>query len=207
LDKEVPYLGGCQINTNEREPRQVGYAALAQLVKRRKTMGTKTRISNMLADHSRLSQAFHGCVGGKGQALVEFTLVFILFLIIAWIPADFGLAFYTSQLAQNASREGARIAAATPTLPAMPINCTMPCTSAHEILKAAANRMSMALLPGAELSLTTDTSLGSCQTQVQMRVEGTYNYFFYQLLRMIGGTAPNTVNIVRETKMRWEHQC
>jgi len=51
-----------------------------------------------------------------GQALVEFTLVFVLFLIIAWIPADFGLAFYTGQLAQNASREGARIAAADPNL-------------------------------------------------------------------------------------------
>src|ERR671919_766283 len=74
-------------------------------------------------------------LNNKGQALVEFTLIFILLLIVAWIPADFGLAFYTSQLAQNASREGARIAAATPTLPAMPINCTMPCTSADEILK------------------------------------------------------------------------
>lgn len=49
---------------------------------------------------------------GTGQALVEFTLVFLLFLVVAWIPADFGLAFYTGQLAQNASREGARIAAA-----------------------------------------------------------------------------------------------
>ncbi len=52
----------------------------------------------------------------SGQAVVEFTLVFLLFLIIAWVPADFGLAFYTGQLAQNASREGARIAAADPTL-------------------------------------------------------------------------------------------
>src|ERR687891_675850 len=49
----------------------------------------------------------------KGQAVVEFTLVFVLFLAIIWIPADFGLAFYSGQLAQNASREGARLAAAT----------------------------------------------------------------------------------------------
>jgi len=48
----------------------------------------------------------------RGQAAVEFTLAFILLLIIAFIPADFGLAFYTGQLALNASREGARIAAA-----------------------------------------------------------------------------------------------
>src|SRR5512140_2538977 len=50
----------------------------------------------------------------KGQALVEFTLCFLMILVIAWIPADFGLAFYTSQLVGNAAREGARIGAATP---------------------------------------------------------------------------------------------
>jgi hypothetical protein len=44
----------------------------------------------------------------KGQAVVEFTLVFLLFLAISWIPADFGLALFTGQLAQNASREGQR---------------------------------------------------------------------------------------------------
>ena len=33
----------------------------------------------------------------SGQAVVEFTLVFLLFLVIAWMPADFGLAFYTAQ--------------------------------------------------------------------------------------------------------------
>ena len=35
-------------------------------------------------------------------------------LVIAWIPADFGLMFYTGQLSQNAAREGARVAAADP---------------------------------------------------------------------------------------------
>src|SRR5881397_3380853 len=49
----------------------------------------------------------------KGQAVVEFTLVFLLLLIVAWIPTDFGLAFFSGQLALNASREGARIAAAS----------------------------------------------------------------------------------------------
>ena len=34
-----------------------------------------------------------GFTHSSGQAVVEFTLVFLLFLVIAWIPADFGLAF------------------------------------------------------------------------------------------------------------------
>ena len=40
----------------------------------------------------------------SGQALVEFTFTFLILLIVAWIPADFGLAFYSGQLAQNAAR-------------------------------------------------------------------------------------------------------
>ena len=63
----------------------------------------------------------------RGQQLVEFTLVLLIFLVLIWVPVDFGLAFYTGQIASNASREGARIAAATVTLPASPSSCTMPC--------------------------------------------------------------------------------
>ena len=62
----------------------------------------------------------------KGQAMVEFIVGLILLIIVAWIPADFGLAFYTSQIAQNAAREGARIAAADPTLVAGNTTCNVP---------------------------------------------------------------------------------
>ena len=61
---------------------------------------------------SQVGNALISLTRSAGQAVVEFTLVFLLLLVVAWIPVDFGLAFYTSQLAQNASREGARIAAA-----------------------------------------------------------------------------------------------
>ena len=47
-------------------------------------------------------------IGSSGQAAVEFTLTFLLLLVVAWIPADFGLAFYSGQLAHNAAREGAQ---------------------------------------------------------------------------------------------------
>ena len=56
--------------------------------------------------------ALNSLTRSSGQALVEFTFTFLILLIVAWIPADFGLAFYSGQLAQNAAREGARIAAA-----------------------------------------------------------------------------------------------
>ena len=152
-----------------------------------------------------------------GQAVVEFTLVFLLFLVIAWIPADFGLAFYTAQLAQNASRDGARIAAADPKLGSgtppgttWTATCTMPSCSGN-ILSETAARVSSALLPGALITVTLDPdavlpATPKCDRNVTVTVAGTYNYFFYQLLRAFGDTVPDTLNIVRSTSMRWEHQ-
>ena len=143
----------------------------------------------------------------SGQAVVEFTIVFLLLLIIAWIPADFGLAFYTGQLAQNASREAARIGAADPNLANG--SCSMPCLGAPAgtALKAAADRMSQALLPGALISVTLEPPTGAnCNRLVEVSVSGQYNYFFYPILRTMGNAVPDNLNIVRSTSMRWEHQ-
>jgi Flp pilus assembly protein TadG len=148
----------------------------------------------------------------KGQALVEFTLIFLLLLVVAWIPADFGLAFYTGQLAQNASREGARIAAADTTLPTQTgggtVTCTLPCSGqlAGSILAETAERLSSALLPGATVSVTYPVAGGGCNSQVRVGVVGTYNFFFYHLLNALGASITPTANINYQTDMRWEHQ-
>lgn len=133
--------------------------------------------------------------------------MFLLFLVIAWIPADFGLAFYTGQLAQNAAREGARIAAADQTLTSGTISCTMPACS-ENILKETAARISSALLPGATITLHLEPDTGAnCNRMVTVTVSGTYNFFFYQLLHALGvaGNLSNTP-ITRQTRMRWEAQ-
>lgn len=173
----------------------------------------------------------------RGQAVIEFTLVFVLFLVVAWIPADFGLAFLTGQLAQNASRAGARIAAADPclkgtTAPTAPcfiagmldqtVSPNNTCTLGADcpampppppptpwpppsVLAETANRLSSALLPGATITVSyTDTS--TCNDQVTVTVNGTYNYFFLKLLGLIGVPKPTPPPIDRSTSMRWEHQ-
>jgi Flp pilus assembly protein TadG len=146
----------------------------------------------------------------KGQAVVEFTLVFILLLVVAWIPADFGLAFYTGQLALNASREGARIAAADPNLAAQTGSCTLPaCYSYAEgtILKETAERISSALLPGATITVTYPLAGGTvCNEQLNVTVTGNYTYSFFRLLQFFGVPVPLSVQIVRSTEARWEHQ-
>lgn len=46
-----------------------------------------------------------------GQALVEFTLILPIFLLLLFAIVDFGRGFYTWVLVTNAAREGARVAA------------------------------------------------------------------------------------------------
>ncbi|MPZ75828.1 MAG: hypothetical protein GEU77_04835 [Deltaproteobacteria bacterium] len=144
----------------------------------------------------------------RGQAVVEFTLIFVLFLVIAWIPADFGLAFFTGQLAQNASREGARIAAADPTLTTAGGFCTMPACPGN-ILSEAAGRLSSALLPGATISWALDagSTPPTCDRMVTVIISGSYNFFFYRLLGLMGFSVDDQIPIIRTTSMRWEHQC
>lgn len=144
----------------------------------------------------------------SGQALVEFTIIFILLLVLAWIPTDFGLAFYTGQLAQNAAREGARIAAVDPDLPSQSGNCTLPCAaqSADSVLGATAARLSSALLPGAAITVTYPVGGTTCNQMVRVEVAGNYNFFFYRLMNLFGAPVNPVLNISRATEMRWEHQ-
>ena len=130
----------------------------------------------------------------NGQAMVEFTLMFVLFLAIIWIPADFGLAFYSGQLAQNASREGARLAAATNPF------------DAGNIQTQVMNRMDSAVLK----NITANVVPPACDSTLNMQVvtvtvAGEYSFYFYQLLRLLGFSAPDTVAISRTTTMRYEY--
>jgi Flp pilus assembly protein TadG len=171
-----------------------------------------SRTASLQLRSSRSRNPLTNPTRASGQAVVEFTLIFMLLLIIAWIPADFGLAFYTGQLAQNAAREGARIAASDPTLGSGTTTCTIPSCSGN-ILNETAARISSALLPNATVTLTVDADSippdpPRCDRNVTVTVAGTYNFFFYQLLHWMGisGNHLNSTPINRQTSMRWEHQ-
>jgi hypothetical protein len=169
-------------------------------------MGTKSRCKLLYL------LPFLPRLANKGQALVEFTLVFILLIIVAWIPADFGLAFYTSQIAQNAVREGARIAAADPSLVATPnVTCGPPlsaCFGFGNIFNETAVRLPSAML-GPSTKITVDypaPGSSACNQLVSVKVEGEYPFFFYKILRFMGIDV-NIPTITRESIMRWEHLC
>jgi Flp pilus assembly protein TadG len=146
----------------------------------------------------------------KGQALVEFTLVFIVLLVVAWIPADFGLAFYTAQISSNAARDGARIAAADPNIATQVGSCTVrvDCnTVANSVMDQVSKRVASALMPSTTINVSLDAGPG-CNRQVHVRVTGNYTYFFYRILRFLGASnIPVSTTIDRQSDMRWEHQC
>jgi Flp pilus assembly protein TadG len=49
--------------------------------------------------------------GEKGQALVEFTLLIPIFLLLLFAIIDFGMGFYSWITVTNSAREGARLGA------------------------------------------------------------------------------------------------
>ena len=163
---------------------------------RKRAHFTRTVFGKLISSSSSHKRAPRKTLPRKasGQALVEFTLMFVLFLAIIWIPADFGLAFYSGQLAQNASREGARLAAATNPFDAVNIQTQV------------MNRMESAVLK----NVTADVVPPACDPALNMQVvkvtvAGEYNFYFYQLLRLLGVSAPDNVAITRTTTMRYEY--
>lgn len=169
---------------------------------------TDSRKRSRITGFPKLPEVYGPSLQDSGQALVEFTLIFILLLVLAWIPADFGLAFYTGQLAQNAAREGARIAAVDPDLPSQTGSCTLPCAGqpVYSVLGATAARLSSALIPGAVITVTYPVGGTTCNQMVRVQVTGNYNFFFYRLMNLFGAPVDPVVNISRATEMRWEHQ-
>jgi len=180
-------------------------------------MKTRNKRWKLLESTSHLQNKFSHRNSCTGQAVVEFTLCFMLMLVVAWIPADFGLMFYTAQMAQNASREAARLAASDPCLngtnavdctqpgiAAKTGTCTYPCAATNDLLQPAAARLSSAIMNNPSLSISLSGS--GCTQLVTATVAGDYNFSFYRMLRWFGANVPQTLNITRTTTNRWEHQ-
>ena len=163
----------------------------------------REKIKSPILTPSSLARVIHQ----RGQAMVEFTLIFILLLVVAWIPADFGLAFYTGQLSLNASREGARIAAAT-----IPFDAADAATQTCKRLSSAllsdpGSGFGASCLPYSNARVDVTAPAGIvCNQKLTVTVTGNYNYTLYRILRYFGAPVPLSVPITRSTAMRWEHQ-
>jgi Flp pilus assembly protein TadG len=125
-------------------------------------------------------------------------LIAPLLLVALYIPADFGIAMFTAHLTQNAVREAARIGVSTQTVFDNPAATAV----ANEALSRLPKRLSGAAVTVNYYGPATAT----CMQSVEVTATGTYNYFFYQLMRMFGANVPNTVPLTRTSRMRYEFQ-
>ena len=123
----------------------------------------------------------------RGQAIIEFTLMLPIILIVVGGLTDLGLALYVSISSQNAVREGARIAAAG--------------ASNDTVVAEVTNRIA-AIGQFTDISVAppSKTSMSACagQQSVTVTATGTYHFAFLQYIGF------STMSISRSATMRDE---
>jgi Flp pilus assembly protein TadG len=132
----------------------------------------------------------------KGQSIVELALLTPLILAALYIPADFGIAFYTAHLVQNATREAARIGAA------------MNPFDEPAVVNEATKRLPTGRFANPSVSADLDSGSPTCMRRVLVTVSGTYSPFLYQLINLVvpGASVNTAISITRRTAMRFESQ-
>jgi Flp pilus assembly protein TadG len=140
----------------------------------------------------------------KGQSVVELALITPLLLIALYIPADFGVAFLTAHLVQNAVREGARIGSGlTSGDPSKPIDTGQGTTIKNAVFARLPQRLSGASV---DVKYYFEGEAATCMQVVEVTATGTYDYSLYHLMGLIGVTVPPSAPISRTTQMRYNYQ-
>ncbi len=139
----------------------------------------------------------------RGQSIIEITLITPLILVALYIPADFGVAFFIGNLTQVAAREGARVGSELQKS-GKPPDLYFSSRQADTVKTEVLNRLP-GLLGNKAVTVTFYTGT-SCMEFVEVTAQGDYNFFLYQLLRLLGLTAPDSITISRTTQMRYTYQ-
>lgn len=142
----------------------------------------------------------------RGQSVVELALVTPLLLVALAIPFDFGIALFMANLTQNAAREGTRIGAELQKTGGSDPNFNYTTTEATTVKNAVLSRMPNNLTNKTVNVKFYEGTAPTCVEYVQVTAQGNYNFFLYQLLRLLGFGAPNSILINRTTQMRYTYQ-
>lgn len=133
----------------------------------------------------------------EGQSIVELTLLVPIILVALYVPADFGVAFFTAHLVQNATREAARVGASM-----NPFNQT---TVENEVTK----RLPTGRFTVSSVSANLNGSeTSTCMRRVLVSVSGSYDLFLYQLTNLVvpDAISDTTIPITHSTAMRYDSQ-
>lgn len=144
--------------------------------------------------------------GAKGQSIVEISLITPLLLVALYIPVDFGIAFFVSNIAGTAARDAARIGSEIGKSGGNEDNRNFTTSDAATVRDA--------LVPNlpeyfSNRSITVkfyEDTPANCLEVVEVTVAGDYSFFFYKILRLFGSTVPNQVTILRSAQMPYRYQ-
>lgn len=142
----------------------------------------------------------------QGQSIVEISLITPLLLIALYIPVDFGVAFFVSNIAGTATRDAARIGSELGKSGGNEDNRNFTNTEAETVRDA--------LIPNlpeyfSNRSITVkfyEDTPANCLEVVEVTVTGDYSFFLYKVLRLFGSTVPDEVTISRSAQMPYRYQ-
>jgi Flp pilus assembly protein TadG len=135
--------------------------------------------------------------GERGQALVEFSLILPIFLLMIFALVDFGRMFFSWQIVTNAAREGARAAAVQGT------NAQVQ----NAVLASFCNPApSNCALPLGDVSQSATNVQGDRGEPVTVQVSYDFTYVtpIGAIIALIGGGPLNTPTIEATSTMRLE---
>jgi Flp pilus assembly protein TadG len=139
----------------------------------------------------------------KGQSIVEIALISPLLLIALYVPADFGIALFMGNLTQVAAREGARIGSGLQKSGKVP-DLVFSSAEANTVKTEVSSRLPSYLF---NKTVTVKFYTGTaCMEFVEVTAQGQYNYALYRLMKLFGGTVPDSVTISRTTQMHYKYQ-
>ena len=123
----------------------------------------------------------------RGTALVEFTLVLPLLLILTVAVVDFGRAFFIKNVLEQAAREGVRLRAVS--------------SSADSGLVR--SRVLQVSAP-AHVTINSLVIEGPINRQVHVKVVGQFNWIFPGVFKLMGANFTNPTSLSGEAWMRNE---
>lgn len=134
----------------------------------------------------------------RGQSIVEITLMTPLILVALYVPFDFGVTLFTGHLTQNAVRDGARIASSS-----YPLDDDTKAGNLAQQFEG--NLPDMLVSRTVTVNYRADGS-ANCGQNVEVIAQGTYNFFLYRLIALLGFTPPDPIQITRATQMWYGFQ-
>lgn len=139
----------------------------------------------------------------RGQSIVEISLITPLLLIAMYIPVDFGISFFMGNLTQTAAREGARIGSGLQKSGEVP-DLIFSSAEANTVKTEVISRLP-AYLTNKTVTVTFYSGT-ACMEFVEVTAQGQYKFSMYQLMKLFGGNAPDSITISRSTQMHYKYQ-